>query len=454
MKWIGRILFAFVVFQVGMIVVQQATLKKHTTYYIEKGVPLLEENKKDEYIQQYFTATSVKDYITDPIYEGSSQDEEFPLNFSIHNARQDGKNQSVIFYFDDRNEETGKPIDYKALGLVKNEKNFDENPTLVYIRILLYMDEETEPLMYYFPLTLPKADDNGNFTNNRMPVELLRITEDGRFQYTVLNDKRKQEARYADRISKMELIIQDYSEEMGKNEGNTPNQEKTIATFIHSDDAKLGSKEVLTRQTDDKGNELINKSLNFNGEVKNYDLKEKYKNKEFVTYPDVALVNEYSNVMIKPILTFALIATAATYLIFFLKPTMAFFENRRDAKARALRDAREALKKENEANAIDTAENEIEVVEEEVIDEVEELEETIESVEETEQVVDQVEEIEEVTEVVEKPAKKVSEVETTKAVDLNTFTVAELKSIAKEMNLTGYSTLRKAEVIELIKKNM
>lgn len=39
-------------------------------------------------------------------------------------------------------------------------------------------------------------------------------------------------------------------------------------------------------------------------------------------------------------------------------------------------------------------------------------------------------------------------------IDLNAMTVAELKDLAKEMNLTGYSTLRKAELIELIEKNL
>ena len=44
-----------------------------------------------------------------------------------------------------------------------------------------------------------------------------------------------------------------------------------------------------------------------------------------------------------------------------------------------------------------------------------------------------------------KPEVKVVEI------DLEAKTVAELKDMAKELNLTGYSALRKAELIELIK---
>lgn len=39
-------------------------------------------------------------------------------------------------------------------------------------------------------------------------------------------------------------------------------------------------------------------------------------------------------------------------------------------------------------------------------------------------------------------------------IDLNSMTVAELKKLAKEKELTGYSTLRKDELIKLIKENI
>ncbi len=42
------------------------------------------------------------------------------------------------------------------------------------------------------------------------------------------------------------------------------------------------------------------------------------------------------------------------------------------------------------------------------------------------------------------------EIEDNRILDLNTLTVDELKNIAKEKGLEGYSSLKKADLIELI----
>ncbi len=56
------------------------------------------------------------------------------------------------------------------------------------------------------------------------------------------------------------------------------------------------------------------------------------------------------------------------------------------------------------------------------------------------------------TQKVEKPVVKEEKVEAIEeAVDLNAMTVAELKELAKSRSLTGYSALKKAELIELLK---
>ncbi|MGI6787764.1 MAG: Rho termination factor N-terminal domain-containing protein [Acholeplasmataceae bacterium] len=53
---------------------------------------------------------------------------------------------------------------------------------------------------------------------------------------------------------------------------------------------------------------------------------------------------------------------------------------------------------------------------------------------------------------VEKPQTKVETAKVEK-VDYSSKTVAELREIAKDKNLLGYSSLKKAELIELIENN-
>ena len=40
-----------------------------------------------------------------------------------------------------------------------------------------------------------------------------------------------------------------------------------------------------------------------------------------------------------------------------------------------------------------------------------------------------------------------------KSVDFNSLKVAELKAVAKEKGLTGYTSLRKAQLIEMLEQN-
>tara|TARA_R110002074_G_C12376647_1_gene651981 strand:+ start:26 stop:247 length:222 start_codon:yes stop_codon:yes gene_type:complete len=51
------------------------------------------------------------------------------------------------------------------------------------------------------------------------------------------------------------------------------------------------------------------------------------------------------------------------------------------------------------------------------------------------------------------PGHSHSDCSHTTSVDFNALKVTELKAIAKEKGLTGYTSLRKAELIELIEQN-
>ena len=90
-----------------------------------------------------------------------------------------------------------------------------------------------------------------------------------------------------------------------------------------------------------------------------------------------------------------------------------------------------------------------EIVEEAVVEEI--VEEMIEEAI-IEEVVEEVlteEPAKEVKPQTKKPAKKSKE----NKVDYNTLTVPQLRKLAKDLELTGYSTMRKAELVDLITNN-
>lgn len=94
--------------------------------------------------------------------------------------------------------------------------------------------------------------------------------------------------------------------------------------------------------------------------------------------------------------------------------------------------------------------NKVEVIEKELEEKVEEVAKEV--VKETvEAVKDATEETSEVVEKVVKKAKKVAEEVTEKVEDLTEMTLAELKKIAKEKEVKGYSTMKKDELLKALK---
>ena len=405
MKWLGRVLILIVIFIGLSQVLNYGLSKKVNMFYEENAVPLIKENKKDEYLEMFFTATMSHSYLKDPIYIGTSNDGLYPLDFSIYSAKaKKDSHQSLLFYFSDQSEDGTNKINYESI--IDKYDNYEKNKHLVFIEYRVTFDKVDETIKYNIPIE----------ARYRTPINLMNVV-DGEFYFNG-TEKNRVVGKTAKTINKIELVLVDQTESNGKEP--TKAKETNLLTLNNNNDAVMGSKDSLVMN--DKN---FLETNNFNGNVSSFDLDNNYKDDAKVHVIDTSLIKPYNKYMVKPIVIFSLIAVVVLYLVFLFRPTMDFIE-----------------KKRKEKRAKDTTKEEVELVQEEVTEVIDEVE--------TEFLTEELETIEEKS-IIEAESVVIEEV--VELIDYNKYTVAELKELAKEQGLVGYSTLRKAELVKLLENN-
>lgn len=87
MKWIGRGLYVFVVFLIASYVMSYASFSRQLKYYEKYSQEFVEDYDYEKYMEVFMTANLVDKYLKDPIYLATSNDEKFPFEFSITQAK-------------------------------------------------------------------------------------------------------------------------------------------------------------------------------------------------------------------------------------------------------------------------------------------------------------------------------------------------------------------------------
>ncbi|HHT55100.1 MAG TPA: hypothetical protein GX012_00895 [Acholeplasma sp.] len=154
--------------------------------------------------------------------------------------------------------------------------------------------------------------------------------------------------------------------------------------------------------------------------IESYQLDELYEDESNLGETYRSDLNVYLKGVTKSLVIYGLVVVGLTFLIFFLKPLLNHIEDKR------------AIRRKEEREA----EKELEALEKR----------------QTEPVIEEAELVEDDNEVIDdNNYNEINEEE--QIIDYNAMTVVELKALAKEMELTNYSTLKKADLIELIKQN-
>lgn len=411
MKWIGRIFYIALVLIIGFFVLRFSQINAQVKYYNDKAAPYLLEDDREGYIPRYMTANLIETYLKDPVYLAQSSDSnDFEFEFAIYHLKIFGEEQDVTylaFYF---NEIT---FDYESL--LNDFEKYEENTNLAAISIEVKMKDVEELSSEYYPLDasfrMPVILLQQVIDENKDPVFSFQVVLEGDSEYTV---------KESTEIEKISLVLSDLT---SAEEADEPT--RTIIAEFTSDvnNTMEDSDELITQD-----NIII--STDFNGDIDSYVLDELYKdaNNLGITFRDD--LDVYLKGVTKSLLIYGLIVVGLTFIIFFLRPLLNHIDNKKTLRRREEQQAAKELKAKEQALQNDSA----------LIEEAEFVEEDTETEleVENEEIIDQEDLVEDILE---------------EETDYNAKTVAELKSLAKEMGLTNYSTLKKADLIELIKQN-
>lgn len=311
MKTMLKVLFVVMLFMVGNRYIGLGLQNKVLAYYQENSVPLLKENKKDEYIESFMTASQFERYITKPIYSGISTDETFHFEFSVYNGiDRQGSQQSLFLYFDDRKTNETEQINYAKLA------NIDELDTrYVRVRADIILDDKELPVKYYFPIDL----------NYRLPVIAFRLNDDNQIVFKDINEKNQVQMATADQITKITLSVE-YLKGSNKLDIHKKYDDIKFAELTHNDSNSLDNIDNFVETND------LFVSTSFNGKTSLYSKLESYKDETLVSYTNKDSLKPYNKYVRNPIIIFTSVSVVAVYFVFLFKPTLAFIDKKKQMK--------------------------------------------------------------------------------------------------------------------------
>lgn len=301
MKWLGRILYIFLIFIIGFYVLNYSNMKKRYEFFVNKTEPLIENYNREEFMKYFMTASNVKDYLNKPVYLAKDEDEK--IEFSIYHGKYVAKGgQGDLLFFNFRD------IDQNIIEtmLHDGEKYKTDNFT-AYIKIEVYMDDKTKPVVDTLQIN----------KQAQMPtslIEMVKVEEKDKFRYIITDDAGKQVEEFGDNITKIELTLVDKTNVIKEEDKGT---ETKLITITNNQDAVM-NEDVLI-----KNSENVLLSSNFNGNVNSYLLSETYSDetKGVLVFNEL---DEFNYVVRKNLTTFSIITAIITYLLFFLKPTIKY----------------------------------------------------------------------------------------------------------------------------------
>lgn len=325
MKKFGYFIYFVIILILGFFFLTLGNEAAKLAFYNTTGSEALETQDYDEYIKSYMNYSSFFEYRKDPLYMGTSSDENFAFDFVIMQSYLETDDISAVlnhFYFIDHLESYDHLfLDQESVDL------FSKNAKLAVFQLELLMEGETEPTLT--PIEIFAEDGISNY-ENKVKVKPLALTynhleeNEPYFKYITFDDEENVVWNMSKTIKQIEIYFADYTKVESINDD--PRKVKLL-TLTHNENANFTAVDYFV------DNDGVKEATNFNGNINNYLNTDNFTNEEEEKAGFSDLIKPYRNVRNKWLFIYVGVALVISYLIFFLNPTIKYFKDKRHKKS-------------------------------------------------------------------------------------------------------------------------
>jgi len=325
MKKFGYFIYFVVLLVLGFFFLTLGNEATKLEYYNTSASKALESKDYEKYIESYMNYSSFFEYKKHPLYYGSSNDEGFEFDFLILQSYLKTNEINAVlnhFYFIDYFESYDHLfLDQESIDL------FNKNSKLAMFQIELLMEGEDEPTLT--PIEIFAENGISNY-ENKSKIKPLALTYNyvdnnkNFFRYITFDDNGEVVWNESKVIEKIEISFVDYTK---VNNTNDDPRVLKLLTLNHNDYANLNGIDYFDT------NNNIKESTNFNGHINNYLETSDFTNPEIEKESFKELIKPFNNVRNKWLFIYSGVTIVVTYLLFFLRPTINHFKDKRHKKS-------------------------------------------------------------------------------------------------------------------------
>ncbi|MDY0277173.1 MAG: hypothetical protein RBQ97_03720 [Acholeplasma sp.] len=306
MKWFGRIAFVFLLVVIGMsfynsgVNKQAGKLKETADEFIDSD--------PDKYLDIIFASSGIEKYLETPIYKGVfTGSGKKSSTLSIHQTifNNNGEDYYYLWLWFDSNENFYDML----LDKDKYMASEKEGQYLAYVVYEIHMGEiDNEDTTMYGSANI--------YRDQRSPVVFLDMSSS---DYSYLTDKTSKV------INRISVSFYDFT-----TAADIEKDDPVITPFLILDNTNTGTNGEEILELNEDG---VIVSKNFNGNYDAFNKKDDFKDESLVVLTNYKeRLKPYVSVLITEMVKFVVIAIVVTYLLFFLKPTINYFKDRKYQK--------------------------------------------------------------------------------------------------------------------------